>query len=374
MAAREHASLAKTPLVDVLRLIRSENVGPVTFYKLADYFGSVEKALEKIPEMSVKGGRAKPIKVASTADAKRELEQAEALGAKVIAYGTADYPDLLHTLHDAPPVLMALGSPQVWKKQLNIAIVGARNASANGCRFANLLAEGLGKDDVCVISGLARGIDTAAHNGALKSGTVAVIAGGIDNIYPPENKTLYERIAAEGAILSEQPIGFAPQSRSFPARNRIISGMSHGVAVIEASLKSGSLLTARDAADQNRDVFSVPGSPLDPRCHGTNQLLREGAVLTESAEDILDHYRRPALFSDYPADEYQPQPISAPSEKELTRARDAVLQKLSPHPVLVDELIVQCLLTANVVLTVLLELELAGRLHRHPGNRVSLLP
>lgn len=375
MAGREYTSLADAPLIDVLRLIRSENVGPVTFFKLVDYFGSVGRALEKIPEMSVKGGRAKPITVASTASAKRELEQAEALGAKVIAYGSPDYPKLLHTLHDAPPLLMALGSPQVWKRDLNIGIVGARNASANGCRFANLLAQGLGKQGVCVISGLARGIDASAHVGALATGTVGVIAGGIDTVYPPENKDLYAKIIDQGAIISEQPIGFAPQSRSFPARNRIISGMSNGVAVVEASLKSGSLLTARDAADQGRDVFAVPGSPLDPRCNGTNQLLREGAVLTESAEDIINHYQhvRPALFSDASFPDYRPQAVSVPSEKELAQARDAVLQKLGPNPVLVDELIVQCLLTANVVLTVLLELELAGRLTRHPGNRVSLL-
>lgn len=370
----EYPTLAQEKAVDVLRLIRSENVGPVTFFKLLSYFGSVSKALDAIPEMSVKGGRARPIKVASAAAAKEEIEKAEAFGAKVIPYGHPDYPKLLHTIHDAPPIIMALGSPSIWNRGVNIGIVGARNASANGCRFTHKIATDLGKAGVCVVSGLARGIDAAAHTGALATGTVGVIAGGIDTVYPPENKDLYAKLAEQGAIISEQPLDYAPQARSFPARNRIISGMSHGLVVVEASLKSGSLITARQAADQNRDVFAVPGSPMDPRCKGTNQLLRDGAIVTESAEDVLLQvraYHNPPLAEPHGTD-FRPASLAPPGENELAEARKAIAQKLGHEPVLVDELIAQCQLTAGVVMTVLLEMELAGRLYRHPGNRVSL--
>jgi DNA processing protein len=370
----EYPTLAQEKTADVLRLIRSENVGPVTFFKLLSYFGSVAKALDAIPDMSVKGGRARPIKIASAAVVKEEMDKAEAFGARILVYGHPDYPQLLHTVHDAPPVIMTLGNAKLWNRGVNIGMVGARNASANGCRFTQKTAQDLGKAGICVISGLARGIDAAAHNGALATGTVGVIAGGIDTQYPPENKDLYTKLAAEGGIISEQPFGFAPQARSFPARNRIISGMSHGLVVVEASLKSGSLITARQAAEQNRDVFAVPGSPMDPRCKGTNQLLREGAVVTESADDVLQHVRN---YQNTPLAEpqggnFRPAAMKAPSEAELSEARKDVMRKLGHEPVLVDELIAQCQLTAGVVMTVLLEMELAGRLYRHPGNRVSL--
>lgn len=370
----EHPSLAQEKTADALRLIRSENVGPVTFFKLLSYFGSAAKALEAIPDMSVKGGRARPITVAKPADVNAELEKAAKFGAKVIVYGHPDYPALLHTIHDAPPVIMVLGSPSVWQRGVNIGLVGARNASANGCRFTHKIATDLGKAGICIVSGLARGIDAAAHTGALTTGTVGVIAGGIDTLYPPENKDLYAKLAEQGGIISEQPFGHAPQARNFPARNRIISGMSHGLVVIEASLKSGSLITAKLAAEQNRDVFAVPGSPMDPRCKGTNQLLRDGAILTESAEDVLQHV---LAYGNRPLAEpsgagFRPATVKPPGEDELKEARRILAQKIGHEPVLVDELIAQCQLTAGVVMTVLLEMELAGRLYRHPGNRVSL--
>lgn len=370
----EYPSLAQEKTADVLRLIRSENVGPVTFFKLLSYFGSVAKALDAIPDMSLKGGRARPITIASPADVAAEIEKAEKFGAKICVYGSADYPSLLHTIHDAPPVIMTLGSPKIWLRGVNIGVVGARNASANGCRFTHKIATDLGKAGVCVVSGLARGIDAAAHSGALATGTVGVIAGGIDTLYPPENKDLYAKLAQEGGIISEQPFGYAPQARSFPARNRIISGMSHGLVVVEASLKSGSLITAKLAADQNRDVFAVPGSPMDPRCKGTNQLLRDGAVVTECAEDVLqqvrDYGNRP--LAEPPSADFRPAAARTPDENTLKEARHVLGLKMGHEPVLVDELIAQCQLTAGVVMTVLLEMELAGRLNRHPGNRVSL--
>lgn len=369
-----YPSLANERLVDVLRLIRSENVGPVTFFKLFSHFGSVQAALAAIPEMSVRGGRKKPIQIAAKRDAEEEIEKAEHHGAKLIMYGSAAYPQMLHTIHDPPPVIMALGNPHLWQRGLNVGIVGARNASANGCRFTAKLSADLGEEDVTVVSGLARGIDAAAHQGAMATGTVGVIAGGIDTVYPPENAALYDRMRTEGAILTEQPFGTAPQPRNFPARNRIISGMSHGVVVVEASLNSGSLITAHVAAAQGRDVFAVPGSPMDPRCKGTNQLLREGAIVTEDAQHVLQHlqqYRGKALHEPLTPD-FSPS-SGTPTEKELEEARKLIVQKLGHDPVLVDELLAQCQLTTGAVITVLLELELAGRLSRHPGNRVSLL-
>jgi len=372
---RAYPSLAHEKTVDVLRLIRSENVGPVTFYKLLDHFQSIPKALDAIPELAKKGGRKRPIKMASLSAVQEEIEKTERFGAKIIVYGSPDYPKMLHTIHDAPPVIFALGHSSVWQKGINIGIVGARNASANGCRFTQKIASDLGKAGICVISGLARGIDAAAHSGAITSGTVGVIAGGINTVYPPENAYLYDKMRAEGGIISHQPFGFEPIAASFPARNRIISGMAHGLLVVEASLKSGSLITAKQALDQNREIFAVPGSPMDPRCKGTNQLLRDGAVLCESAEDILQHVRQ---YNNVPLAEpktldFQPSAITTPSESELVEVRKLVIGKLGHDPVLVDELITQCQVTAGVVMTVLLELELAGRINRHPGNRVSLM-
>lgn len=370
----EYPSLAREKTVDVLRLIRSENVGPVTFFKLLGYYGSAAKALEAIPELARRGGGKRPLKIASLDAVKEELERTESFGARAIVYGSPDYPKMLHTIHDAPPVIFALGHPQVWQRGMNIGIVGARNASANGCRFTQKIAADLGKAGICVVSGLARGIDAAAHSGAIATGTVGVIAGGINTVYPPENQYLYDKMRGEGGIISIQPWGFEPIAASFPARNRIISGMSHGLLVVEAAARSGSLITARQALDQNREVFAVPGSPLDPRCKGTNQLLRDGATLTESAQDILGHLHQFANrpLSEPKAPDFAAAPMSSPGEAELAEARKILIGKLGHEAVLVDELIAQCQLTAGVVLTILLELELAGRIDRHPGNRVSL--
>jgi DNA processing protein len=256
-----------------------------------------------------------------------------------------------------------------------VAVVGARNASAAGRRFAREIAAGLGRAGLTVVSGLARGIDTAAHEGSLATGTVAVVAGGVDNIYPPENAALYERIVAEGAVVSEQPFGTTPTARHFPRRNRMISGLALGTLVVEAAERSGSLITARMALEQGREVFAVPGSPLDPRCRGTNGLIRNGATLTEGAADVVDALS--GMLRTGLAEPFSPPPGGGPShwdieEKELSRARPKVLEALGPTPVTVDDLIRECQLSAAVVLTVLLELELAGRVERHPGSRFSL--
>ena len=350
--------------VDVLRLIRSEQVGPMTFFQLLKFCGSVKKALEMAPALSQRGGRKKPIVLSSRAAAEREYEALTKYGAKLVMYGEETYPRLLQFIGDAPPILTVRGHTHLLQEKNLIGMVGARNASANGCAFARKLASDLGAGKFTVVSGLARGIDTAAHRGSLSTGTIAVIGGGIDNIYPAENAALYEEIAATGCIVSELPFGMAPHAKSFPARNRIIAGMSRGVAVIEASLKSGSLITA-DYAN---------GSPMDPRCTGTNSLLKQGATLLESARDILSSLSPmgdlPLAEADAP--QFAEATLPGISEDMLAEAREAVLAALSYSPTLLDDVLTASGTTPHLLMAVLLELELADRLERHPGARVSL--
>jgi DNA processing protein len=354
-----------------LRLIRSDNVGPVTFRALLARFRSAEAALMALPALAKKGGR-RDFKVYPQGEAERELDALEAFGARLLCSCEADYPPLLAELEDAPPVLALKGHAHLAAKR-TLGIVGARNASANGAAFARRIAAELGRHGLVVVSGLARGIDGAAHQGALSSGTIAVVAGGIDVIYPPENRELHQRIAAEGAVVAEAPFGAEPMARSFVIRNRIISGLSLGVLVIEAGAKSGSLHTARFAAEQGRDVMAVPGSPMDPRAKGSNGLLREGAALIETAEDVLEALGRRRPLGEPAGRDLSTQAIEQPSESDVDAARLRVLGKLSPEPVEVDELLRQCQIGAPVVQTVLLELELAGRVRRHTGARVSLI-
>ncbi len=365
--------LSDAERLDWLRLIRSENVGPVTFLQLLGHYGSAGEAFRALPELARHGGRRASLRVYPAAEAEREIEALMALGGRLVALAEADYPPALAATSDAPPLLAVLGHAQLLRQRM-IAVVGARNASASGNRFARQIAAELGAEGFVIASGLARGIDASAHEGALKHGTVAVVAGGVDVAYPPENAALYERIIEQGALIGEQPVGTVPQGRHFPSRNRIISGVALGVIVIEAAERSGSLITARLAADQGREVFAVPGSPLDPRCRGTNNLIRNGAVLCESAADVTGVLevvlRRP--LDEGRAPDFAPSPPSPPAEAKLERARRAVLEKLGPTPVAVDEIIRQCQVTAAVALTVLLELDLAGRLDRHPGNQISL--
>jgi DNA processing protein len=360
--------------LDWLRLLRSEAIGPITFYQLLSRFGSATAALERLPEIARRGGRTKPLATYSKPAAERELEALDRAGAKLIAWGEPSYPVALAAVEDAPPLIAAKGKLDLLERRM-VAVVGARNASANGKRFARDIALQLGQQGFVVASGLARGIDAAAHEGALATGTIAVVAGGIDQVYPEENRRLHELIAETGVLLAEQKIGTEPQARHFPRRNRIISGISLGTLVVEAALKSGSLITARFALEQGREVFAVPGSPLDPRCRGTNDLIRRGAKLTESADDILAELagglvqplraNRPGIFADE-----GPTPAAEP---EIAAARKIVLEQLSPTPVPVDELVRQCGLSPALVAAVLLEIELAGRLERQAGNQVALL-
>jgi DNA processing protein len=359
---------------DWLRLIRSENVGPITFYQLLSRFGSAQAALAALPGIARSGGRQQPLAIASKAAVERELAALAAAKAQLVGWGEPLYPPALASVEDAPPLLSVLGAAELLARRA-VAIVGARNASANGRRFARDLASQLGASKLVVASGLARGIDAAAHEGALATGTIAVLAGGIDMVYPEENRALHEAIAEHGVLVAEMPVGTAPQARHFPRRNRIISGLALGVIVVEAAVGSGSLITARYALDQGREVFAVPGSPLDPRCRGTNDLIRKGARLVESAGDVMEELapllavplseRRRALFAAAAGE--------MPDDGELERARGRVLALLSPSPLPVDELVRQCQLSPALVVTVLLELELAGRIERQPGNQVALL-
>jgi DNA processing protein len=358
----------------LLRLIRSENVGPITVRQLLERFGTAEAALAALPELARRGGRRRPIKVASRGEAERELAALEACGAEPLALTDKQYPQALAAIPDAPPVLAVLGHAHLLERRA-VAVVGARNASANGRRLAERLASELGQSGYLVVSGLARGIDAAAHKGALASGTAAVVAGGVDVVYPEENRALYEDIRETGVVLSEMPPGTEPQARHFPRRNRIISGLSLGVLVVEAAPRSGSLITARLGLEQNREVFAVPGSPLDPRARGCNHLIRQGATLVESAQDVLEVLEamiKTPLEEPF-TPEFEPGAPALPPESELEAGREKVLELLGPTPVMVDEVIRQCQLSPAVVNLVLLELELAGRLERHPGNRVALI-
>jgi DNA processing protein len=363
-----------TEKLDWLRLIRSENVGPITFRKLMTRFGTAGAALAALPDLARRGGRGRAIRVCSMAVAQEEMENIERIGAHLIALGEPEYPPLLAHVEDAPPLINALGHVGLLAKAA-IAMVGARNASLNGKNFARRLAGDLGRAGLLVASGMARGIDASAHEGALDTGTVAVLGGGVDVIYPKENSALYAAIVERGVAISEQEPGCVPQARHFPRRNRLISGMSRGVVVVEASPRSGSLITARMALEQGREVFAVPGSPLDPRSHGTNGLIRQGAALTESADDVLqiinEAYRAPLSEPDS-VDFKGVSPVQ-PDQAELDSARLEVHDCLGPVPVAVDEIIRNCQMSPAVVSVVLLELELAGRLERHPGNKVSLV-
>lgn len=366
-------TLSQSEKLDWLRLIRSENVGPMTFFKLMERFGTASAALDALPELARRGGK-RSIKVASRSKIEEELATFKKLGASLIAWGEPGYPVLLNHIEDAPPVLSVLGHAHLLGKK-SIAIVGARNASLNGKKFARHIAEELGRGGLMVVSGMARGIDAEAHAGALESGTVAVLAGGVDIIYPKENTALYDALRERGAIISEIPPGTQPQARHFPRRNRIISGMARGVVVIEAGAKSGSLITARMALEQGRDVFAVPGSPSDPRSHGGNRLIQNGALLIDSAENVFEALNGPGSrqVEERKPPDFKAKMPSPPNQDDVDKARPLIEESLGIESVSVDEIIRNCQLSPAVVSTVLLEMELAGRLERHPGNKVSMV-
>jgi DNA processing protein len=350
-----------------LQLLRSANIGPVTYRQLIARFGTAQAALDALPMLAARGGGRAPV-IADPGAVRREIAAVEKLGARYLFLGDPGYPPLLAELENAPPALILRGRADLLERPC-IALVGARNASAAACRFARQLALGLAEAGATVVSGLARGIDTAAHIGSIERATLGVIASGIDVTFPPENRDLQERVARQGLLVAEQPPGTEPLARFFPSRNRIIAGLSLGTVVVEAAPRSGSLITARLAAEAGREVMAVPGSPLDPRAQGCNLLIREGATLVQSVDDIWDAVRPiDARAVRAPVAGFEGPPPQDASDAE----RRAVAALLGPVPVAVDELIRQAGLTPAAVQTVLLELELAGRLERHAGGRVSL--
>ncbi len=369
---KKQTSLTPTERRDWLRLARAAHVGPITFLQLLRRFGSAKAALDALPDMARLGGRRTPPTLPPLAHIEDELAAIEARGGRLLCLCEPDYPEALAAIESAPPVLTVLGRVELLHKR-TIGIVGARNASINGRKMAARLAADLSAEGLVVASGLARGVDAAAHEAALSCGTVGVLAGGVNVIYPPENAGLFARMEEGGCIVSEQPWGSEPMAHLFPKRNRIISGLSYGVVVVEAARKSGSLITARMALEQGREVFAVPGFPLDPRASGTNDLLRQGAVLTESAADILGHvYTPPRRLCEPEADPFEPMPMPF-SGADIEAAREKIAENLGTSPISVDELVRQCQLSLPLVLSVLMELELAGRLDRQPGHQVALI-
>ncbi len=376
-----------------LKLIRSENVGPATFRSLVNHFGSAAMALDALPELARRGGARSRIRIAEDAEIDRELEIAAGMGARFVALGEPDYPKYLRAVEGPPPILAVQGgtnpllgvgdrAPGLFDPGLGeratVAIVGSRNASLSGRKFAGMLARTAGEAGFIVISGLARGIDAAAHQAALTTGTIGVLAGGLDKLYPPEHAGLaVDMIAAGGAILTEMPFGWEPRARDFPRRNRLISGMSLGVVVVEAALRSGSLHTARFAAEQGREVFAVPGSPLDPRAEGCNDLIRTGATLIYKPEHLLEALS--PLVGWEPPDTTAEEPDHSPTDRpmpdttETERARTIILTALSATPTAIDDIIRETGLRPALVQLVLLELDLAGRLERHGQGKVGIV-
>ncbi len=404
--------MAKAPILrlsdaqrfDWLRLIRSENVGPRTFRALVNHAGGARAALEALPDLARRGGR-REIRMATTEEVERELALARKLGVRFVALGEPEYPPALRASEEAPPPLLAMMGREEALQQPAVAIVGSRNASAAGLAFADRLARGLGEAGYVVISGMARGIDIRAHVASLETGTIGVLGGGLARIYPPEAVPLVPRVVVHGAVLSEMPLEWEPRGRDFPRRNRIVSGLSLGVVVVEAARGSGSLITAKFALEQNRDVFAVPGSPLDPRAEGTNDLLREGAKLCARVDDILailDPVRVQdpfEMFRENTADSSEPlwgelpllgvDPDAAPRAKPreafdeeegepLGLGEDDALAEvkrlLGPSPIALDELVEVSGLPLRQVRIAVTMLDLAGRIEHSGGERVALLP
>ncbi len=361
---------------DWLRLIKSENVGPVTFLKLINRYGGATEALAALPELSRRGGLKRPIKICPAEAAEQDLEAAENIGARFIAYGEADYPALLRQTDGAPPLICARGRFDLLNEP-SIALVGSRNASAVGRKFARTLADAFGKAGFVTVSGLARGIDTSVHEASLETGTIAVVAGGIDIIYPPENGPLHGEIFEKGVVVSEMVPGVRPQARHFPRRNRLISGITLGTVVVEAAMRSGSLITARLAGEQNREVFAVPGSPLDPRAGGTNKLIQDGAVLVTKADDVIEVIKdlsdRQTENGDFFANQSTDFTEFENEDLPDLSVHEQIVLLLSPTPTHIDDLVRESGAGIGDVHIVLLELELAGRLERHTGHRVSLV-
>ena len=347
-----------------LRLARTPNVGPVTFSQLIQRFGTAAAALDALPDLSARRAKGRPLKAADLDSVLREMDAVRALGARLVASCEPDYPALLRHLDPPPPVLTCLGRSDLAHGQ-TVALVGARNASAAGRKIAREMAHELGHAGYAVASGMALGIDGEAHAGALKTGTIAVLGGGIDHVYPPQHDALYHQISENGLIVSENAFGHRAKAQDFPRRNRIITGLSRGVVVVEAAERSGSLISARVAGEQGREVMAVPGSPLDARAAGTNRLIRQGALLVRHANDVLDALDMlPSLQGAPPARLFESPPEDEIPDSVLDSIRDALV----PHPMPLDEIARSANVSAAVCAAVLMELELSGEAITLPGG------
>ena len=372
----EHISSTHPPLPPTteddqfawLRLLRSRRVGVSTFHRLMAEHGTAQNALAALPEVARQAGL-DTYEICPAGVIKAELKAAKAAHARLLCLGDADYPVLLSTLSDAPPMLWAVGDVSLLNRPL-ISIVGARNASSLGTRMARALSADLGEKGYVIVSGLARGVDTAAHLATLKTGTIAVMAGGVDIIYPSENTHLARDIAKTGLRLSEQPMGLQPMARHFPRRNRIISGLARAVVVVEAASKSGSLITARDALDQGREVLAVPGHPFDARAAGCNQLLRDGATLVRNASDVIEAIAAPVTSKTIPACT-SPGLMPKRSLQDTALLHQQILDRLGPSPLAEDQLIRDLQTNAKSINPALTDLELDGKIHRQPGGLLS---
>lgn len=368
---RDGTRLTDRQRIDWLRLIRSDNVGPRTFRSLINHFGSAGAALDHLPDLARRGGAARPARICSEDEAAAEIARGRAIGVTLVAPGEAGYPPRLAAIDDVPPLLAIRGQTEALTRPM-IGIVGSRNASGVGLKLAQTLARDLSEAGFVVVSGLARGIDQAAHRASLGNGTVAVLAGGHRRIYPPEHEGLLAELLQSGAAISEMPLDHVPRARDFPRRNRLISGASLGVVVIEAAHRSGSLITARIAAEQGREVFAVPGSPLDPRAAGTNALIKQGATVVTEAADVIAAVepilRRPADLPIEETTDDDPSPLLEPAADDRAR----IIGLLGPSPLGLDDVIRMAGTSPAIVRTVILELELAGRLERHGGGLISL--
>ena len=368
---RHSVGLSAEQRLDWLRLIRSQNVGPRTFRALINHFGGARAAIEALPTLARRGGANGAAQICSRADAEREFAAAKKLGVALVALGEPDYPLRLQMIDDAPPVLAIRGHAPALALPM-VAIVGSRNASGAGMKFTQRIARELGEAGFAIVSGLARGIDAAAHGASLVTGTIAVLAGGHDRVYPPEHAGLLDAILPAGAALSEMPLGWEPRARDFPHRNRLISGLSLGVVIVEAAKRSGSLITARLALEQGREVFAVPGSPLDPRAEGTNGLIKQGATPVTETADIIS-VLQPIMQERIPVREPERPAEGPPADTEpASDERKRIVALLGPGPVSIDDLVRLAKSSPAAVRMVLLELEIAGRLERHGGGLVSM--
>lgn len=369
----------KTPKTEIerlnwIRLARTENIGSVTFFRLLEIFGSAKSALEKTPDFIAKVGARKKITLYSERDIENEVAQVKKFGAEILLFGDEHYPRLVREIYDPAPLLTVFGRKELLSQDL-VGIVGPRNATFHACKFAEKIAADLGQQEVTIVSGLARGVDTSAHRGALKTGTVAVIAGGIGNIYPTENAALYQQIYKEGVVVSEMPFGLEPRGGTFIQRNRIISGMSYGVVVVEAGMQSGSLTTARFAIEQGREVFAVPGSPMDPRCLGSNMLLEDGAIFTQGAARVMKEmagmrarFAEGGKLAEPDAPDFAAPEPKMPSDADLKKVRDEILQKIGFATISIEDIIIELNAAARLVNIALVQLELAEIISVNSGR------